>query len=110
MIELIKAFYPFLLKALLITIIVEELCLLCQKEKNYKMYIGCFLINMITNVSMNLALQYLGNNYYLWLIIFEVIVVLVEMLGYFIINRNILKSLRISLICNVASVVLGFLL
>lgn len=110
MIEIVEAFYPYLIKALLITIIVEELFLLIQKEKNYKIYLGCLIINIVTNVTMNIALQYLANNYYLFLIILEVMVVLIEALGYFIINKNILKSLRLALVCNVVSLIIGFLI
>lgn len=105
----IKIFSFYLLKALLITIISEELFLFIQKEKDKKLYFVCLITNIVTNLSLNMILQSASGNYYLWLVILEVVVVLVESLIYYLFTKRIGKSIRISLVCNLASFLIGTL-
>ncbi len=42
--------YLYLLKPLVITVIVEELCVVLFKEKSYKIYLLCLITNIITNI------------------------------------------------------------
>lgn len=109
MLELIKSLFPILLKALIITIVVEELCLLIMREKSAKIYLLCFVMNIITNITMNVALQY-STDYYTSLIIFEIAVFVIEGLLYFAINKKIGKAIIISLVCNIASLLIGTIL
>lgn len=107
MLTFLVSAYPFLLKALLTTIVVEELCLVIQKQKSYKPYLLCLGMNIVTNLTMNVFLQYLSAHYHLCLLIFEILVVMIEGLLYRILEKNLLKSLRISFVCNLGSFLIG---
>ncbi|GEM_PF-5032474 len=48
----------FIVEALIITIIIELLMLFVQREKNYRVYLFSILINVITNVSLNVGIQF----------------------------------------------------
>lgn len=109
MLELIKSLFPILIKALIITIIVEEICLLLQRQKSYKIYLLCFFMNIIINVSMNIILQ-LVDYYFLYLIIFEIVVFVIEGLCYAIFKKSVKKGLLISFICNVCSLFVGMII
>lgn len=110
MIEFLKAFYPILIKYLMVTIVIEEIGLLIQREKNYKIYIACLIVNIITNISLNILLQYLSDNYYLFLVILEIVIFIIEAFVYYLVNKNIVKSIRLSLICNLLSLLIGSLI
>lgn len=107
MLEFLISAYPFLLKALLITLVVEEICLALQRQKSYKTYLLCLGMNIVTNLTMNVFLQYLSAHYHLCLLMFEILVVWIEGLLYCIVEKNLCKSLRISLVCNLASFLVG---
>lgn len=109
MLELIRALFPTLLKALLTTIVIEELSLVLLKERNIKVYIACLVVNIITNITMNVALQFV-ENYYLSLIIFEMLVFLVEGTIYLLVTRKFSKAIIYSFVCNVLSWIIGALI
>lgn len=109
MIKILTNLFPLLLKYALVTVLVEEGCLIIQRPKSHITYILCLIMNVITNMTMNVVLQLFSENYYLYLIIFEMLVVVVEGLLYHIFEKDINKSFRISLICNIGSFVFGML-
>ena len=88
------------------TIIIEEICLFLLKERKIKIYIICLITNILTNVTMNLLLQCVSN-YYLHMIVFEVIVFLIEVSVYYLLTKNVNKSLKYSLVCNMSSLIIG---
>ena len=106
---LVKLLYFYLFKALIITIITEELCLVILRERRLKVYIICLKMNILTNVSMNILLQY-AHNYYLSLVILEIIVFLVEGIIYFIVTRNLKLAILYALVCNLSSLSIGVLI
>ncbi len=97
-----------LIYALLITVLSEELVLLIMNVKDSRLYLSLLIINIITNLSMNIILQYVSN-YYLWLYILEVCVFIIEGLVYLLITNDIKKAIIISLICNVCSYLIGLI-
>lgn len=101
----------FVLKALIITIISELLILLVQKESNYKIYLLSIVINIITNVSLNIGIQFINpKHYYLIVGLLEVLIVFIEAILYDFIYNDLKKSLRISCLCNIMSFLMGFIL
>ena len=97
-----------LIYALLITILSEELVLLIMNVKDSRLYLSLLIINIITNLSMNIILQFVSN-YYLWLYILEVCVFIIEGLVYLLITNDIKKAIIISLVCNVCSYLIGLI-
>ena len=95
-----------LIYALLITILSEELVLLIMNVKDSRLYLSLLIINIITNLSMNIILQFVSN-YYLWLYILEVCVFIIEGLVYYLITKDIKKAIIISLSCNLLSYIIG---
>ena len=106
MIEIIKNLFPVLIIPLLSTIIVEEIVLLLFREKQVKMYITCLIMNIITNISLNIILQF-SSNYYLMLIILEIVIVIIEGFIYYLIKKDFKKVIILALICNVMSFIVG---
>ena len=111
MFEAYQILIYFILKALIITIITELLVLLVKREKNYRVYLLSIPINIITNISLNIGIQFINSeSYYLIVGILEVIIVFIEASGYNLIYKDYKKSLRVAFLCNVASYLLGFIL
>ena len=102
----LSIFNIYLLKALLATIIVEELVLLILKEKKIKIYLICLIMNVITNVSLNILIHFVSN-YYLFLIVAEVVIFIIEAFVYYLVKKDIRKAILISLICNILSFIIG---
>ena len=100
---------PILIKALLITLVVELLMLFLLKERKIKIFIVCGIINIITNPILNIILQY-TNHYYLLLIILEIVIVIIEGIIYYLFKKDIKKAFMISLICNLASLLMGMII
>ena len=99
----------------LLTIVVEEVCLLLLKEKKKKVYLACFLMNIVLNPIMNhtlimrTKLQYYFP-YYGTLIILEIFVIAVEAIIYIFLIKDIKKGIYCSMILNISSFALGFVL
>ena len=96
-----------ILPYLILTIVSEELCLFIKKEKKVHIYIVCLVMNIFTNLSLNIILQFC-NNYYLFLFVLEVIVYLFEFFIYLLVSREMKKSFIYSIILNSISLLLGF--
>ena len=104
--EIIKNIFPILIIPLLTTIIVEEIVLLVFREKQIKMYVACLIVNVITNLSLNIILQF-SSNYYLMLIILEIAVVIIEGFVYYLIKKDWKMTIILALVCNIMSFVVG---
>lgn len=106
---------PFLIEfiklvviTLVITTIIEITSLLLLRENKIKIIVTSIITNLVTNISLSIILQIVdSNNYYLYLIFFEVIIVIIEALIYFIMLKDIKRALKISLLCNIASYFFG---
>ncbi len=96
-------FSPPLLKALALTITVELLALLIQRQKGFKIYFICILLNAVTNLTMNLTLHYFWQYYHLLLVCFEIAVVFIEGFAYGFLCKKWLKGIIVSLVCNLLS-------
>lgn len=95
---------------LLLTLSLEELMLIILKKNKY--ILPSFLINILTNLSLNglMTLFDINNNlrvYISFIIISEVIIVFIEAFLYGIIENKFLKNLKISFLCNLFSYVIG---
>ena len=100
-----------LLKALLLTIIVELAVLIILKQYKIKLLISIIFTNIITNISMNVLIQYLPNETYdLNVFLLEIVVFLIEMLVYYIVKKDFKKAFIYSLVCNLSSYIIGLFL
>lgn len=99
----------------LLTIVVEEVCLILLKEKKKKVYFACFLMNIVLNPIMNhtlimrTKLRYYFP-YYGTLIILEIFVIAVEAIIYIFLLKDIKKGIYYSVVLNISSFALGFVL
>ncbi|MBO7080385.1 MAG: hypothetical protein J6W64_11435 [Bacilli bacterium] len=99
----------------LLTIVVEEVCLILLKEKKKKVYLACFLMNIVLNPIMNHTLI-MGTKlryyfpYYGTLIILEIFVIAVEAIIYIFLLKDIKKGIYYSVVLNISSFALGFVL
>ena len=96
-----------ILPYLILTIVSEELCLFIMKEKKVHIYIVCLVMNIFTNLSLNIILQFC-NNYYLFLFVLEVVVYLFEFFIYLLVSKEMKKSFIYSIILNFISLLFGF--
>ena len=97
-------------EALLLTIILEFIVLLVLK-KNYKYLIISIILNIMTNIPLNLFLTEIINllpiYYLIILIIFEISIIFIESIGYYLLNKKFCKSLKISFYLNFISFFIG---
>lgn len=103
-----------LLGPLLLTILLEASILVLWKEKKKGVLICSLLINVVTNVSLNLFVYFFPFSsvwvYIAWIVLLELVIVLVEALAYEIVLRDVKKSLVYSISCNVGSFLIGLLI
>lgn len=109
MFKLLISILPLLLKYLFVTIIIEELVLLLFRTKKANIYLGCLGMNILTNLSLNIYLQFAAN-YYQSLTILEIVVFVVEGLLYLCLTKNVQKAFVLSAICNIASYLIGMII
>ena len=98
----------FMLAALLLTISVELGTLRLMGEKRRKVFMGSVVINILTNVPLNIVLLTIGSTVG-GLLIGELLVLLAESIGYYILIRNWQRSIIYSLLCNATSFLVGVL-
>ena len=95
-------------KALLFTIIIELIVIFILREKNKRVYLGAILINMVTNVAMNLIIQIIPvDSYAIWVLGMEALIVFIEFLVYYWILKDTKRAFALSLLCNASSYSLG---
>lgn len=101
--------------ALFLTIVLEVIAILVYKKmskKNVDKYLfASFIVNVITNVPLNILLTNISQNnlfiYFVILVLLEIIIIIIEGLIYFVINKNIKEAFIISLLCNSFSFIIG---
>ncbi len=101
-----------ILKALILTIFLEEIMLFFLKEKKAIVYLIQLIMNIITNVSLNIYLifgTYPGRYYNLIVIGLEIAIIIVEALIYNIKLKNFKISLKYAFFCNIFSYLVGIL-
>lgn len=101
----------YLFLPLLLTLIIEVGALFLLKERRGKVYFAAILMNIFTNISLNLF------NYYviieeLWvawlvLIFLEFFIWFLEGLGYFILLKDIKRAICYTLVLNMSSFFFG---
>lgn len=102
-----------ILLALSITLMVELLIISLFFFKDIKVFISLSLANIVLNLTMNLLIRLMSNDfaYYLFLVLFEIGTVIVEALVLiFICKKSVIKSLLISLLANSSSLSVGLLI
>ena len=99
----------FMLAALLLTISVELGMLRLMGEQRRKVYVGSVILNILTNVPLNLILLAVGSTMG-GLLIGELVVFVVEAIGYYILIHEWKRAFIYSLLCNVTSFLVGVLI
>ncbi len=99
---------PMLLLALVATILIEFVVLLLLGERSRVVLGSSVVVNMLTNVPLNLFLYGVDDSF-ATLLVAEVLVVLVEALWYFVFLRNLSRAFVYSALCNAISFLIGIL-
>jgi len=97
-----------LLYTLVPTILIELGVLLILAEKRKKVLWASVIINILTNVPLNLYLR-LVHNSWTEIVIGELTVLIVETIWYFLFLREWKKAFVYSLLCNAISFLVGIL-
>ena len=97
-----------LLFALFPTIIIEMAVLLFLRERRKKVLLGSIVMNILTNVPLNILVYYVIKDL-LVLLMFEVVVIILEALGYAILIRQWKQAFIYSFLCNAISFLTGLL-
>jgi len=97
-----------LLIALTLTILIELGVLWLLMERRRKVLALSVVINVLTNVPLNLVVMHVGYST-MTVLIGELLVFIVEALWYLIFIRDIRKALIYSLLCNAVSFLIGLL-
>ena len=97
-----------LLIVLTLTILIELGVLWLLMERRRKVLALSVVINVFTNVPLNLVVMHVGYST-MTVLIGELIVFIVEALWYLIFIRDIRKALIYSLLCNAVSFLIGLL-
>ena len=98
-----------LLIALLLTILIELGVLLLMGERQKRILWLSVVVNVLTNVPLNLSLFYLEADD-MTVIVGELVVVIVEALWYYAALRKWKKAMVYSVLCNAISFLSGLLL
>ncbi len=97
--------------ALILTILIEGIALIVLKEQRLIKY--SLLINIFTNIPLNLILKLLTDNFIVYiiiLIILEIIIIIIEGILYYLIIKNKKYACKISIILNASSFIIGTIL
>ncbi len=98
---------------LILTILIETIVLLILNAR-YKIIMLSVLINIITNVSINLIIFLIAIHsileYILTVVILEAIVIIVETFYYYIITKQLSKSIIYGVVCNIGSYFIGLII
>jgi uncharacterized membrane protein YhfC len=94
--------------ALVPTIMIELMVLLLLRERR-KMVLGAsVIINILTNVPLNLYVAYIDRSV-MTIVVGELLVVVVEALWYYLFLRVLSRSFIYSFLCNAISFLIGLL-
>ena len=94
--------------ALFFTILVEYGMLLLLGEKRRQVLLSSIVINVLTNIPLNLYMLHVDGGWTTF-VVGESLVVLVEALWYFAFVRNVFQALVYSVLCNATSCLFGLL-
>ena len=97
-----------LLIALTLTILIELGVLWLLMERRRKVLALSVVINVLTNVPLNLVVMHVGYST-MMVLIGELLVFIVEALWYLIFIRDVRKAFIYSLLCNAVSFLIGLL-
>ena len=97
-----------LLIALTLTILIELGVLWLLMERRRKVLALSVVINVLTNVPLNLVVMHLGYST-MTVLIGELLVFIIEALWYLIFIRDLRKAFIYSLLCNAVSFLIGLL-
>ena len=97
-----------LLLALISTVLIEFVVLLLLGERSRVVLGSSVVINILTNVPLNLYVIYIDNSV-LMVVIGELIVVVIEAFCYFLLLRNLSRAFIYSSLCNSISFLIGVL-
>ena len=100
---------PILLLALIPTILIELAVLLFLRERSRRVLASSVVVNIITNVPLNLYVYYFSNSL-LTIFLGEVLVVLFEALWYYMFLCDLSRSFVYSFLCNAFSFLTGVLI
>ncbi|MBR2185683.1 MAG: hypothetical protein IJ897_09745 [Prevotella sp.] len=95
-----------LILALIPTILIELVVLLLLRERRKRVLASSVVVNVITNVPLNLYVYYVSNSLSV-ILLGEVIVILVETLWYYVFIRELSRSFTYSILCNAISFLTG---
>ncbi|HOH18276.1 MAG TPA: hypothetical protein PK087_03010 [Bacilli bacterium] len=108
--EITPMIFETLLKALALTLVCELVVLMlfrCFKQ----LYLVAILINIFTNIGMNLLILWVNPiHYHVFVIFMEIIVILIEFLIYYLFIKKGKQALLISLAANFTSYLVGLAL
>lgn len=99
---------PSLMATLLLTIIIELLVLRSLRERRADVLWSSVVVNILTNVTLNLFVTYVSNSVVV-IIMSEVFVVLIEALWYWYFVKQWHQAIVYSFLCNGISFLLGLL-
>ena len=96
--------------ALVLTVLIELGILVLLREKRANVLGLSVIINMLTNLSLNLWLYLYDDASLLELLVAEVFIILIEALAYRCVVSSLRQSFIYSVLCNVISFLSGILL
>lgn len=99
---------PMLLLALVPTILIELVVLLLLRERRRLVLGSSVIINILTNIPLNLYVVYIDNSM-MTIVIGELLVMVVEALWYYLFLRVLSRSFIYSFLCNAISFLTGLL-
>ena len=97
-----------LLIPLAATIIIELLVLLALKEKRKKVLLASVVVNILTNVPLNIYVIATEPDLS-YILLAELLVVIIETLWYYVFVRDLRQAAIYSFLCNAISFLLGVL-
>lgn len=100
---------PTLLLALVLTILIELVVLLLLRERRGLVLGSSVVINILTNVPLNLFVIYVDSSV-VTIVLGELLVIAIEALWYFLFIRNLSRAFIYSSLCNAISFLTGLLI
>ena len=98
----------FLILPLIATIIIELMVLLALKERRRKVLLASVIINILTNVPLNIYVMTAQCEWSI-IVLAELLVVIIEMLWYYAFIKKWSQSAVYSCLCNAISFLIGLL-
>lgn len=99
---------PTLMLSLVPTILIEFVVLLLLRERRRLVLGSSVVINILTNIPLNLFVIYIDNSI-VTIILGELLVIVVEALWYYLFLRILSRAFIYSILCNAISFLIGLL-